>query len=135
MPEPPAPHPVRPEVHPHAPARRAGQWPVLAAVAAGGVLGAVARYGLTTAIPHRPGGFAWATFGINVTGCLLIGVLMVLVEEVWTGRRLLRPFLGVGVLGGFTTFSTYTLDASQSVASGAPPAPPLPTSPAPSPRR
>jgi CrcB protein len=47
---------------------------------------------------------------INTTGCLLIGVLMALVTDVWPGRRLLRPFLGTGVLGGYTTFSTYTVD-------------------------
>src|SRR5206468_23399 len=47
---------------------------------------------------------------VNVLGCGLIGVLMVLVGELWTGRRLLRPFLGTGVLGGFTTFSTYAVD-------------------------
>jgi CrcB protein len=45
-----------------------------------------------------------------VVGCLLIGILMVLVNEVWPERRLVRPFLGVGVLGGFTTFSTYIVD-------------------------
>lgn len=99
--------------------QRDGPWPVLAVIAAGGVLGSLARYGLTSAFPHRPDGFAWATFGINVTGCLLIGVLMVLFEEMWTSQRLLRPFLGVGVLGGFTTFSTYILDANQAVTAGA----------------
>ena len=57
---------------------------------------------------------------INVSGCALIGVLMVLVENVWTGRRLLRPFLGVGVLGGYTTFSTYVLDVNQAVGAGSP---------------
>jgi CrcB protein len=98
---------------------RPSPWPVLAAISAGGVLGAAARYGLQHAFPHRPAGFGWATFGINVSGCLLIGVLMVLVSEVWTGRLLLRPFLGVGVLGGFTTFSTYVVDIQQAVAAGA----------------
>jgi CrcB protein len=50
-----------------------------------------------------------------VTGCLLIGVLMVLIGEVFTEQRLLRPFLGVGVLGGFTTFSTYIVDIQRLV--------------------
>jgi fluoride exporter len=95
-------------------------WPVLGAISAGGVLGALARYGIGVAWPHQPGGFPWATFLINVTGCLLIGVLMVMVTQVWTGRRLLRPFLGVGVLGGFTTFSTYTVDIQKEVSAGAP---------------
>lgn len=80
---------------------------VLAVISAGGALGALARYGLSVAIPVAPGQFPLATFLINVSGCLLIGVLMVLVTEVYPAHPLLRPFFGVGVLGGFTTFSTY----------------------------
>lgn len=53
---------------------------------------------------------------VNVLGCALIGVLMVLITEVWSRQRLLRPFLGTGVLGGFTTFSTYTVDIQRLVA-------------------
>lgn len=82
----------------------------LAAVSAGGGLGALARFGVATAMPSPPDGFPWATFVINVTGCLLIGVLMVLVTEAFRIHRLVRPFLGVGVLGGYTTFSTYVVD-------------------------
>ena len=80
---------------------------VLAVISLGGALGALARYALTTAVPAAPGGFPLATFLINVGGCLLIGVLMVLVTERRRAHPLLRPFLGVGLLGGFTTFSTY----------------------------
>jgi CrcB protein len=98
---------------------RRAPWAVLGAVSAGGVLGALGRYGLSVAWPHRSGGFPWATFVTNVSGCLLIGVLMVLVVEVWSAHRLLRPFLGVGVLGGYTTFSTYAVDVQQLVAAGA----------------
>nr|WP_063051485.1 CrcB family protein [Nocardia arthritidis] len=76
-------------------------------VALGGALGALARYGLAQGLPGRPGHFPLATFVTNVAGCFVIGVLMVAVTEIWTVHRLLRPFLGVGVLGGFTTFSTY----------------------------
>lgn len=92
---------------------------VILVVAAGGVLGALARHGITVAFPHGPQSMPWATLAVNITGCLLIGLLMPLVTEVWTGRRLLRPFLGVGVLGGFTTFSTYVVDVQHSVAAGA----------------
>jgi fluoride exporter len=98
---------------------RRGRWAVLAVVAAGGGLGALARYALTLLWPHRPGTFPWATFVTNVSGCLLIGVLMVLITEVWAAHRLLRPFLGTGILGGYTTFSTYTVDVQQLVAAGA----------------
>jgi CrcB protein len=98
---------------------RPSPWPVLAAISAGGVVGALSRYGIGSAWPHPAGGFPWATFVINVTGCLLIGVLMVLVTEVVTSRPLLRPFLGVGVLGGYTTFSTYIVDIQRAAGAGA----------------
>jgi CrcB protein len=84
--------------------------PVLGVIALGGGLGAVARYGASLALPTPAGGFPWGTFAVNVTGCLLIGVLVVLVTEVRTAHRLVRPFLGVGVLGGFTTFSTHVVE-------------------------
>jgi fluoride exporter len=71
------------------------------------------------AFPSAPAGFAWTTFWVNVSGCLLIGVLMVLATDVWPASRLLRPFFGTGVLGGYTTFSTYVLDAQRLVAAGA----------------
>lgn len=94
--------------------------PVLAAISAGGALGALARYGLATAWSHPAAGFAWSTFVINGTGCLLIGVLMVIVTEVVPHRRLIRPFFGVGVLGGYTTFSTYIVDIHKAASAGAP---------------
>jgi fluoride exporter len=82
---------------------------VLAAVAVGGSAGSAARFEVALLLPHDAGtGVPWATLAVNGVGCLLIGVLVVLVE----GRHpLLRPLLGVGVLGGFTTFSTYAVDA------------------------
>ncbi|MGW6821380.1 fluoride efflux transporter FluC [Streptomyces sp. NPDC055005] len=87
---------------------------VLAAVAVGGAIGASARHGAALLWPAAPGAFPWDTFWVNVAGCALIGVLMAAVAE--DGRTsphpLLRPFLGVGVLGGFTTFSTYALEFS-----------------------
>ncbi|MPZ86239.1 MAG: fluoride efflux transporter CrcB [Actinophytocola sp.] len=83
---------------------------VLAVIALGGGLGALARYGLAELLPTPPGQFPWATFTANVAGCFLIGVLMVLITEVWSAHRLVRPFLGVGFLGGFTTFSTYAAE-------------------------
>jgi CrcB protein len=103
-----------------APPGRGTPWAVLGVVSGGGVIGSLARYGLAIAFPHGPGGFAWATFATNVAGCFLIGVLMVLVTETWRAHRLVRPFLGVGVLGGFTTFSTYIVDIQRAVAAGEP---------------
>jgi CrcB protein len=85
--------------------------PVVAAVSLGGGLGALARYGVGLLVPTEPGRFPWGTFGINVLGCLLIGMLMVVATELVRAHRLVRPFLGVGVLGGFTTFSTYSVES------------------------
>ncbi|MGH3391717.1 MAG: fluoride efflux transporter FluC [Actinomadura sp.] len=99
---------------------RRASWTVLAAVSAGGVIGALARYGLSVAFPHAAGGFPWVIFAINVVGCLLIGSLMVVIAETGRAHRLVRPFLGVGVLGGFTTFSTYIVDAQRAISAGAP---------------
>ncbi len=76
-------------------------------------MGALARYGLAEAIPATPGGFPWATFVTNVSGCLLMGVLVVVITELRAPHPLVRPFLGVGVLGGFTTFSTYAVETTQ----------------------
>ncbi|SCF69842.1 CrcB family protein [Streptomyces sp. Cmuel-A718b] len=91
----------------------APQGRVLAAVAAGGALGALARYGALVLWPAPGHGFPWTVFVVNVTGCALIGVLMVLtVERGRVTHPLVRPFLGVGVLGGYTTFSTYAADVS-----------------------
>lgn len=106
--------PIDPDVDLHIPAHRRElarpHGAVLAVVGVGGGLGAIARYGVGQLWPTHPAGFPWATFAVNVLGCFLIGVLMVLISEVWPAHRLARPFLGVGVLGGFTTFSTYAMD-------------------------
>ncbi|NEA23720.1 fluoride efflux transporter FluC [Actinomadura bangladeshensis] len=124
MPVPPVDPPVDPDVDLHVPRQRAelsrAPWETLGAISAGGVLGALARYGLSNAFPYGPGDFPWAVFWTNVAGCLLIGVLMVLITEVRQAHRLVRPFLGVGILGGFTTFSTYTVDVQRAVEHGAP---------------
>ncbi|WSI35668.1 CrcB family protein [Streptomyces sp. NBC_01341] len=95
----------------------AGRWRVLGVIAAGGAAGSAARYAVTLAVPAAEGGFPWAVLAVNVTGCALIGVLMVLtVERGRITHPLVRPFLGVGVLGGFTTFSTYAAGVSDLLA-------------------
>ncbi|KND25946.1 fluoride efflux transporter CrcB [Streptomyces acidiscabies] len=99
---------------------RGGQLPVVAVVAAGGAAGSLIRYGAGRLWPARAGGFPWATFGINVVGCAVIGVFLVLVTEILTVHRLVRPFFGTGVLGGFTTFSTYAVDVRKLVGEGHP---------------
>ncbi|MEU3096125.1 CrcB family protein [Streptomyces sp. NPDC006967] len=88
------------------PAFRA-QAPAIAVIALGGGAGAVARYAASLWWPTPAHGFPWTILWVNVTGCAVIGVFMVIITEVRTAHPLLRPFLGTGVLGGFTTFSTY----------------------------
>jgi fluoride exporter len=78
----------------------------MTAIAVGGGLGSVARYLLTQALPADHG-FDWAIFAVNVSGCFLLGLLMIYLLDVWPPRRFLRPFLAVGLLGGYTTFSAY----------------------------
>jgi CrcB protein len=97
----------------------AGQGPAFGAVAAGGAVGALARYGLALAIPAVPGHFPLATFLTNVVGGLLIGVLIVVLTELTTPHPLARPFLVTGILGGFTTFSTYAVDVEHLLAAHA----------------
>ncbi|WP_435281349.1 fluoride efflux transporter CrcB [Streptomyces koelreuteriae] len=94
---------------PRPPSWRA-QVPVVTAVALGGGAGAAARYAAALWWPTAPGGFPWTTLWVNIAGCALIGVLMVAVTEIRTAHPLVRPFFGTGVLGGFTTFSTYAVD-------------------------
>lgn len=93
---------------------------VLVTISAGGVTGALARHGLGELLPHRSGGWPWATLLANASGCLLIGLLMAVITDVGSRWRLLRPFLGVGVLGGYTTFSIPMVQAQQMVEAGAP---------------
>lgn len=98
--------------------RRASQWPVVLAVSLGGGAGAIARYGIDVLWSTPVYAFPWTTLVINASGCALIGVLLVLMTEVWAAHRLLRPFVGTGVLGGFTTFSTYAVDIQRLVDTG-----------------
>jgi fluoride exporter len=80
---------------------------VLVAVAAGGAVGSLGRWGLGEGLAGS-GPFPWATFVENVTGGFALGLLVVVLLAAWPGSRYLRPFLGVGVLGGYTTFSTFS---------------------------
>ena len=97
------------------------RWDVLLVIGAGGALGSLARWGVGELLPWSGDGFPWATFVENLSGAFLLGVLMVLVLDVWAPRRYLRPFLGVGLLGGYTTFSSYMLEAHDLLAAGAVP--------------
>lgn len=104
------------ETRPHGPLHA----DVLAVISAGGALGSVGRWGVGELLPWSGTTFPWATFVVNVSGALALGVLMVFVLEVWRPHRYVRPFVGIGLLGGWTTFSTYALEARDLLASGRP---------------
>jgi len=84
-----------------------------ALVFVGGGAGACCRYGLTQYVAaRRQGGFPFATFSINVSGCFVLGLLAAILTSVHdAGRReALQAVFATGFLGGYTTFSTYALD-------------------------
>lgn len=94
----------------------------LAVILAGGTVGTGTRAWLAAAFPHGPGEWPWATLGINLTGALLLGVLL----EVLAGtgpdrgwRRAVRLGVGTGVLGGYTTYSTFAVETFELVRAGA----------------
>ncbi|QAY74846.1 CrcB family protein [Agromyces protaetiae] len=91
------------------------QWRLLGLVALGGVIGAGVREALTLVIPHL-GVFPIAVFGINVTGAFILGALLEALAQRGPDegrRRAVRLFVGTGVLGGYTTYSTLAVDTAQ----------------------
>jgi CrcB protein len=91
---------------------------VLAVIALGGMLGASARYGIEEWLATSPGRVPWATLGINLSGSFLLGFLLVLLLERFPPTRLARPFLATGILGAFTTMSTYQVEIALLVKDG-----------------
>jgi CrcB protein len=91
---------------------------VVVAVAVGGMVGASARYGLSRLVPAPADGFPWTTLLVNVSGAFALGLLAAMVIARRPHDRLLRPMLGTGVLGGYTTFSTLAVEADLLVKDG-----------------
>lgn len=103
--------PPAPPPHPHT-AR------VLGAIAVGGFAGGVTRYELGLAFPTGHGTFPATTFAINVSGSFALALLLVCVLEIWPPTRYVRPLLGVGFCGAYTTFSTWMVDTDRLLAEG-----------------
>jgi fluoride exporter len=82
----------------------------LAAVFAGGSLGTVARAELAEALPYTTGHWPWATFAVNIVGALMLGYFATRLQERLPLSAYRRPFLGTGVCGGLTTFSTMQVE-------------------------
>lgn len=82
---------------------------LLVVVTLGGALGSLARYGVAVGLPHGRTDLPAATLLVNVAGCLLLGMLV----GGWPHATWLRPFVGTGVLGGFTTFSAFALETDR----------------------
>ena len=82
----------------------------VAALAAGGALGAPARYGVAQLVHVSAHGFPWATFWTNVSGSFGLGVILVLIVERFRPTHYLRPFFATGFIGAYTTFSTFMVE-------------------------
>jgi fluoride exporter len=87
----------------------------LGAIFAGGVLGALARTGLAEAVPHGPRSWPWATFAVNVAGAFLLGYFVTRLQERLPTSSYKRAFLGTGLCGALTTFSTVQLELYEMV--------------------
>jgi fluoride exporter len=93
---------------------------VLGAVAAGGAIGSAARYVLNSLIQSAAwGGFPFGIFIVNISGGLIMGLLTGLMALKWNVSLELRAFLTTGILGGYTTFSTFSLDSVMLIERGA----------------
>jgi len=85
---------------------------VIAAIGLGGAIGTLARYAIAVAFPVASRQIPWSTLVINLSGSFLIGIVMFLVLR-HSSNRFIRPFVVIGVLGGFTTFSTFAVESVQ----------------------
>jgi CrcB protein len=82
----------------------------LAAIFVGGCIGAIARAGLVELLPHHPSEWPWPTFIANFAGAFLLGYFTTRLQERLPLSAYRRPFLGTGVCGALTTFSTMQLE-------------------------
>src|SRR5688500_17237408 len=84
---------------------------ILLAVFVGGGIGSCARHLVNVADMQLLGsGFPWGTITVNIVGCALMGLIVEVMAQRWTVSQETRLFFTTGILGGFTTFSTFSLD-------------------------
>jgi CrcB protein len=91
---------------------------LLLAIAAGGALGSVARYGVALLAQRAHASFPYGTLVVNVAGSLLLGVLVRSFASHSSGPTVTQLALTIGLCGGFTTFSTFSLDTLRLLQSG-----------------
>ena len=94
------------------PSRPPARWDVVLAVFIGGCLGGLARYGITSAWPTPSGRFPWATLNVNLTGAFVLAIVIVVAAETFSSRYV-RPLLGTGVCGAYTTFSSIVVTTDE----------------------
>jgi CrcB protein len=100
--------------------RRGGRLSRYLLIAIGGALGAMARYQLTVMILSRIfAGFPWATFAVNVSGCVAMGVASALLTEPFALHPNWRYLVPIGFIGAYTTFSAFEADTFVAITSGA----------------
>jgi len=95
------------------------KWGVVAAVACGGAIGSVARYFVAQVQSPSWTGFPYGIFLVNVSGGFIMGVLVELMALRFSVSPEVRAFLTTGVLGGYTTFSTFSLESALLIQKGA----------------
>jgi CrcB protein len=96
------------------------QWGILLAVALGGALGSLARYFVAGAVQSAAWpGFPWGIFVVNISGGFIMGLIVEASALKFSLSPELRAFLTVGILGGYTTFSTFSLDSVLLIQRGA----------------
>ena len=80
-------------------------------IALGGALGSVLRVWVSTSVYNRfPSNFPWGTISVNAIGSFLIGLMFIVIQQRFNDSEVLRGFIIIGLLGGFTTFSTFSLE-------------------------
>ena len=82
----------------------------LGALALGGALGTAARYGVGQVFHAAPGTFPWPTFWTNLSGSFALGLILAVALQRFPPRRYLRPFVAVGFIGAYTTYSTFAVE-------------------------